>query len=452
MAATDSTAKALSRIDQDVVTKLAVDLVSIPSPTGSERELATFLADYMAAGGLEVSLQEVGPNRANAVGILRGEGEGPRLMFNGHLDTSITGDEAEDYPMTGPLGAASRAHGQVRRGHVIGCGAYNMKGGVAAMVCAAIAVKQAGVPLRGDLIVAGVAGEIEKAPVKGIIRTYSGELYNGGGVGTRHLLNHGYLADYALVPEPTHMGVLRSRLGLLFVKLTTRGDMVRACFPEKGKTAISKMFEVLTALERDFGPEIAKHTQIHEDSIYAPGLSIGAIESGWPYKPWASPAVCCAYVDFRMPLGFTPRGAEQALRDFFDGLRRRDPELEVQMEVFLSKASNTTPRDSYIYRSCMGFYEKHVGRYERFTSPLASYSDDTCIMREQAMEAVVFGAGGVRYRGDADSEGLGIGGEAVSIDDMLHLTRVYTATAVDTCSRLRSELALSGRVPAGTDA
>jgi len=61
MAQSDPTAKALSRIDQDVVTKLAVDLVSIPSPTGSEREVATYVADYMAAGGLEVTLQEVGP-------------------------------------------------------------------------------------------------------------------------------------------------------------------------------------------------------------------------------------------------------------------------------------------------------------------------------------------------------------------------------------------------------
>ena len=282
MAAPDPTAKALSRIDQDVVTKLAVDLVSIPSPTGSERELATFLADYMAAGGLEVSLQEVGPNRANAAGILRGEGEGPRLMFNGHLDTSITGIEAEDYPMTGPHGAASRAKGFVKDGHVLGCGAYNMKGGVAAMVAAALAVKAAGVRLRGDLVVAAVAGEIEKAPVKGLLRTYEGEAYNGGGVGTRHLLSRGNITDYALVPEPTHMGVLRSRLGLLFIKLTTRGDMVRACFADKGRTAMAKMFDVLSALERDFNPRIARYTQVQEDSVYTPGFSIGASRRAGP--------------------------------------------------------------------------------------------------------------------------------------------------------------------------
>jgi acetylornithine deacetylase/succinyl-diaminopimelate desuccinylase-like protein len=396
----------------------------------------------MAAGGLDVTLQEVGPNRANAVGILRGEGDGPRLMFNGHLDTSITGIEEEDYPMTGPQGPASRCKGFVQDGHVLGCGAYNMKGGVAAMVSAALAVKAAGIPLRGDLVVAAVAGEIEKAPVKGLLRTYSGEAYNGGGVGTRHLLSRGSLTDYALVPEPSHMGVLRSRLGLLFIKLTTRGDMVRACFSDKGRTAMAKMVDVLAALERDFGARIARYTRVQEDSVYTPGFSIGAIEAGWPYKPWASPAVCCAYLDFRMPLGHTVLGAERELRTFLDELQARQPDLQVEMDVFLSKASNTTSADSYVYGACRRYYEALIGPYERCTHPLASYSDDTCIMREQAMEAVVFGPGGIRYRGAQDGMGLGIGGEAVSIADMLKVARVYTATAIDTCSKTRDVLKL----------
>jgi len=52
-------------------------------------------------------------------------------------------------------------------------------------------------------------------------------------------------------------------------------------------------------------------------------------------------------------------------------------------------------------------------------------------MREQAVEAVVFGAGGVRYRGLADSEGLG-----------------SAATAVDVCSQARDGLGLTGLVGA----
>jgi len=92
---------------------------------------------------------------------------------------------------------------------------------------------------------------------------------------------------------------------------------------------------------------------------------------------------------------------------------------------------------------------KVIGPYERCTNPLASYSDDTCIMREQAMEAVVFGAGGVRYRGESDSQGLGIGGEAVKIDDMLSIARVYAATAVETCMQPRSDLGVTGLRPVG---
>src|SRR5260370_19264242 len=117
-----------------------------------------------------------------------------------------------------------------------------MKGGVAAMVSAALAIKAAGVRLRGDVVVAAVAGEIEKAPVKGLLRTYAGEAYNGGGGGTRHLLSRGHLTGYALVPQPTHIGVLRSRLGLLFIKLTTRGDMVPSCFCDQRPTAAAQMF------------------------------------------------------------------------------------------------------------------------------------------------------------------------------------------------------------------
>src|SRR5258708_20857906 len=269
------------------------------------------------------------------------------------------------------------------------------------MVSAALAIKAAGVRFRGDVVVAAVAGEIEKAPVKGLLRAYAGEASNGGGVGTRHLLSRGHVTDYGWVPESTQMGVCRGRLGVLFIKVPRRGDMVRACFADKGRTAMAKMFDVMTALERDFNRRIARYTHVQEDSVYTPGFSIGAVEAGWPYKPWASPAVCCAYVDFRMPLGHTVLGAEREVRGFLDELQARDPDVRVEMEIFLSKASNTTPADSHVYTSCRQHFETLVGPYERCTHPLASYSDDTCIMREQAMEAVVVGATRLRYRGQS---------------------------------------------------
>ncbi|MBI2303877.1 MAG: hypothetical protein HYU86_03915 [Chloroflexi bacterium] len=80
-----------------------MNMINIPSRTGEEEDLARFMVDYMAGLELEAFYQHMSERRGNAIGRLRGSGSGPTLMFNGHLDTSWTGVEVEDYPMTGPL-------------------------------------------------------------------------------------------------------------------------------------------------------------------------------------------------------------------------------------------------------------------------------------------------------------------------------------------------------------
>ena len=62
-------------------------LVNIPSPTGSEGEVARELHKIMQGAGFRSTLQAIGDERYNAPGVLEGKGEGKSLMFNGHLDT-----------------------------------------------------------------------------------------------------------------------------------------------------------------------------------------------------------------------------------------------------------------------------------------------------------------------------------------------------------------------------
>ncbi|MFV1963524.1 MAG: M20 family peptidase, partial [Acidimicrobiia bacterium] len=78
-------------VDTDRLVATASDLVAIPSPTGLELEAAEYLSGAMQSAGLDSVLQHVEEGRANAVGRLPGAGEGPSLMFNGHLDTSYSG-------------------------------------------------------------------------------------------------------------------------------------------------------------------------------------------------------------------------------------------------------------------------------------------------------------------------------------------------------------------------
>src|SRR5215208_1694716 len=152
----------VEHIDDDEVVELCLDLARIPSFAGEEGPCARFLAGRLRELGFdEVVLQEVEPGRLNVIGTLKGDGSGPTFMFNGHLDVDpLPADYTE--PHWRPV---------VQDGKVYGVGVGNMKAGDAAMVMAAAALKRGGRPLKGDVVVAGVVGELQ------------------GGIGTRHLLD-----------------------------------------------------------------------------------------------------------------------------------------------------------------------------------------------------------------------------------------------------------------------
>src|SRR5580765_4964678 len=63
--------------------ELTKKLISIPSVTGSEREIAEFLSSYFASLGYRVERQDVTGDRFN---VMAYAGEG-RVMFCTHIDT-----------------------------------------------------------------------------------------------------------------------------------------------------------------------------------------------------------------------------------------------------------------------------------------------------------------------------------------------------------------------------
>ena len=80
----------IAALDPKDAVNLTKQMVDIPSPEGEELECARFLYDYMRQAGVEVQLQEVEEGRANVIATVRGAGDGPTLMLNGHIDTSYT--------------------------------------------------------------------------------------------------------------------------------------------------------------------------------------------------------------------------------------------------------------------------------------------------------------------------------------------------------------------------
>jgi acetylornithine deacetylase/succinyl-diaminopimelate desuccinylase-like protein len=88
---TDSAKKGLAQIDRDELAQLGCDLTSIPSPTGQEKAIGEFILNWFETNGLKAVRQDVEFDRPNAVGVVKGEGTGLSLGFNGHTDTSFTG-------------------------------------------------------------------------------------------------------------------------------------------------------------------------------------------------------------------------------------------------------------------------------------------------------------------------------------------------------------------------
>src|SRR5437762_12210592 len=91
----DTAKKALAQIDRDELARLGCDLTSIPSPTGQEKAVAEFILNWFASNGIKAVRQDVEHDRPNAVGIVKGDGTGLSLGFNGHTDTSYTGTAAD---------------------------------------------------------------------------------------------------------------------------------------------------------------------------------------------------------------------------------------------------------------------------------------------------------------------------------------------------------------------
>src|ERR671923_996967 len=195
----DMQERALAYLDDTELVQLTRDLVRIRSinPPGDEAAVATYVAERCERSGM---LADVVPHeetgRASVVGGLRGSGERPALLFSGHLDTVPAGDNWERNILSA----------EVADGKLWGLGSTDMKSGVAALLMAMQAVHSTGVPLKGDLLFAGTAGEEVDS------------------MGAKRLVEQQKLSDvgFMIIGEPTTNRVFTAEKGVLWLELHTK--------------------------------------------------------------------------------------------------------------------------------------------------------------------------------------------------------------------------------------
>lgn len=203
-------------MDSAALLTLAADLIRAPSPSGSESQAAeVLLRAFQDLGFDEAYRDEAG----NVIGVFR-RGDGPTVMFNGHLDTVPLGDEA--------LWPHPPLSGIVSDGRLWGRGACDMKTSLACMALAAADAARTGI--QGTLIVAGVVQE------------------EVGGLGARYL-GQQLPADVIVLGEPSDGALMLGHRGRVEIEVTFPGKIAHAANAELGENALFPAARFIEKLE-----------------------------------------------------------------------------------------------------------------------------------------------------------------------------------------------------------
>ncbi|MCU7891670.1 MAG: M20/M25/M40 family metallo-hydrolase [Candidatus Thiodiazotropha sp. (ex Ustalcina ferruginea)] len=409
-------AKAIDQIDRDRLVQLVIDLTNIPSPTGYEGDMARAVHEVLEGSGFDATLQPIGDERYNAVGRLRGAGGGKSIMFNGHLDTSFGPEQAHrgiGYECKGTL---------IDDEWIYGMGTFNMKSAMATYVVATESIRKAGIRLGGDVVIAGVAGEIEKSPVN----EFEGRKYQGYGVGTKFAITHGAVADFCILGEPTNMMLIPRHCGTTWLKITVPGHLIHTAWSDVDKNAINKSRVILDAIH-EWIPDYVARNQLGD---FRPRVNVSAIEGGWPWRGARTPDGCSIYMDVRTLPDALPVQAYNEVRDLVNEQVKAHPQLEgTKVDVFVSAPGTSIPDDHELVQTVIEAHSNQLGEAPKMG--VETWYSDAAHMNRYGIPTVNYGsAGRIRTGGGGFSTHQG---EHVHIGDMLDIIKVYIEILLRKC-------------------
>src|SRR5262249_31403991 len=178
--------------------------------------IANVAQQWLTSNGVKSWVEEAAPDRPNAIAEV-GAGKSPTLVFCAHLDTVGTAGMA--IPPFEPKVDGNRVYGRA---------SYDMKGSVAAVLCAAAVLARDGFP--GRLLVALVADE------------------EYASIGAQDFVKR-HTADACVLTEPSEGRLIVSHKGFLWAEIKTKGRAAHGSRWDLGISAIAKMAKVIAALE-----------------------------------------------------------------------------------------------------------------------------------------------------------------------------------------------------------
>jgi len=389
-------------IDQTAPIDLLARLVQTPSHPGvpnQEAAVVAALAEFLELGGLRPQLEEITDGRPNLMCSVEGPAPGPHLLLCGHTDTV-------------PLNATDPGvgfSGTIRDGRMHGRGTTDMKGAVAAMAGALVALHQTRLLVSGRVTLAAVIDEEIES------------------LGAEHLIRSGFTADGAIVGEPTLNQICIGHKGLEWLEIVFSGKAAHGGTPTAGINAIdaaaSFVHRIRTGLLNRF--------DARSDSLLGPPtLNFGTILGG--DQPSTVAASCVLTADRRGLPGETYETMCAELERELAAVRAEMPGLQTTlrrlpggMATLEHVALKTSPSEA-IVQATASAYRSVYGRAGEFGA-FPAWTDGALISAFAGIPTLILGPGDLAVAHSPV--------ESVEVAQVIDAARIYAVTAAEFCGR-----------------
>jgi acetylornithine deacetylase/succinyl-diaminopimelate desuccinylase-like protein len=370
-------------------------------------------------------LQPLAKRRSNVIGRLQGTGRGYDLMLNGHLDTfAVSNVDERKYTFARPRSVYTDGSQEPRPPKAIdeewlfGHEIANMKGAFAAYLAAVDALIRSGIPLKGAMLITGVAGT---DPTFSWTHGDKAATDDDLAIGTRYMLSHGVTADMCVLGEPTNLELVPAHTGRLRLKLMVS---------EEGQLAAAKkMSKVVTAFERwipDYQSEYGFKTVTPYISMHGPQCHEDMFAGD-----------CNLYLEIRVLPTQKPLNIVDEVRTITNRLHVDDPALDIVLEPLLVEPGSELDSSALVVQALRKAHQTVTQ-----SPPKTSYvgwGADAPRLNQAGIPTVIYGPGTMPsrkgYPGAAES---GREHDYLNIEELETAARVYAAMAEDVCTRARS--------------
>ena len=380
------------------IVRIASGLISIPSVSGRDdsneqyNKEADYLIEEFAKFGIKAEKYSLAPGGCNLVASYKGKGGGRTLALGGHYDV-VAADEKTWDTEGGFIPT-------IRDGKLIGRGAADMKGGLAACFMALKAVKECDIELAGEMqFIATVDEEI------------------GGPYGMDYLVNAGIVnPDFFINAEQTEMKIIIAYKGCAWFEVKVYGVTAHGSKPQLGINAVVNAAKLINKINEEGVP-------FNRDEFLGDGsLCIGNIHGGNAVNVVAD--LCTFNIDGRFVPGQDYNDVLARIRKMIEELEEEDKNFKAEVN-FCSRTTNAVRIDekSDLVKALVENSKKITGK----PSPLGGFiaAGDNCLFHQKGVPALMYGPGTLDCIHKAN--------EWVYIDELVEAAKIYALAAMSIC-------------------